>query len=86
MQWERLGVDRRHGSIVLVVFRRVGFGIGKLQNFELVGVVEKHHWLCDCVDISLRNLVNFLQFADVSCEVQRVGRASGQVFSQIDII
>ena len=38
---------------------------------------EKHRWLDDVIELSLRDLVNRLQFADVSLEVQRVGRARG---------
>ena len=43
----------RHGAIVLEVFRWVGIGVGKLHNFELVGVGEKHGWSDYGVDISL---------------------------------
>ena len=38
------GCFRRRGAIVLVVFGRVGVGIGELRIFELVDVVEKHRW------------------------------------------
>ena len=48
-----MGVDRRRGAIVLVVFRQVSLSIGELWNFELVGVVEKHCWSCDFVELSL---------------------------------
>ena len=33
-----MGVDRRRGAIVLVIFGWVGLGVGELQNFELVGM------------------------------------------------
>ena len=72
-----MGVDRRRGAIVLVVFRRVGLGIGKLRNFDLVGVDEKHCWSCDYVDLSLRDLVHHLHFSDVSHKVRSVGRDRG---------
>ena len=39
-----MGVDRRRGAIVLEFFGRVGLDVGKIQNFELVGVGEKHRW------------------------------------------
>ena len=71
-----LGVDRRCGAIVLVIFRRVGLGIVKLWNFELVDVGENHRWLCDFDELILCNLVHFLQFFDVSREVRRVVRDS----------
>ena len=57
----------------MVVLQQVGLGIGELWNFELVGVIEKHCWSCDCVEIALRDLVHFLQFADVSHEDWHVG-------------
>ena len=63
----RLGVDRQHGAILLVVFWRVGLGIVMLCNFELIDAGEKHRWLFDCNKISLRNLVHFLPFSDLSC-------------------
>ena len=77
MQQGRLGVDPRCGAIVLLVFWRVGLGIGEIWNFELFGVGENHHWSCDCVELALCNLVRLLQFYDVSCKVRRVGRARG---------
>ena len=61
-----LGIDRRRGAIVLVVFWRVGLGIVKLCNFELIDVEENHRCLFDCGKIAFRDLVHFLQFADVS--------------------
>ena len=81
-----MGVDRQRGAIFLVIFRQVGIGLGKLRNFELLGMGEKYCWLYDCIDISLRNIVNFLQFADVSHKFRHVGRACGRVFGQLDII
>ena len=39
-----LGVDRQCGDIVLVIFRQVGIGIGKLWDLELVGV-GKSPWV-----------------------------------------
>ena len=39
-----MGVDQRHGAIVLVVFRRVGLGIVELWEFDLINVVENHRW------------------------------------------
>ena len=37
-----MGADQWRGAIVLEVFGRFGIGIGKLRNFELIGVEEKH--------------------------------------------
>ena len=64
-----MGANRRCGSIVLVVFDRVGIGIGELQNFELVVVGEENHWSDNGVDILHQDLVYHFQFADVSLEV-----------------
>ena len=77
MRWGRLGFDRWRGTIVLVVFWRVGLGIVELWNLELVNAGEKHRWSCEFDGLALCNLVHFLQFADVSREVRRVGRACG---------
>ena len=71
------GVERRHGNIVLVVFGQFGLGVGKLQNFELIGVGENHYLLCDGVDMSFQDLVHNLQLAGVPCEVGRVVQAHG---------
>ena len=86
MQQGRLGVDPRCGAIVLLVFWRVGLGIGEIWNFELFGVREKRRWSCNGVGISFQDLLHFLQLYDVPREVRRVGQDHGQVFSQIDII
>ena len=43
----------------------VGIGVGEFRNFELVGVGEKHRWSCDCVDLSLQDLLHCLQLAVV---------------------
>ena len=72
-----MGVDRQCGVIVLVVFRRIGLGIGELQNVELVSVIEKHHLLCSFIEIYFQDLSHFLQFTDVSREVRRDGQARG---------
>ena len=72
-----LVADQWHGSIILEVFGRVGLGVSKLCNFELVGVGEKHRWSDDGVDIFLQNLVHHLQFSDVPLEVRRIGQARG---------
>ena len=72
-----LGVDRRRGAIVLVVFRRISLGIVEFWKFEFFNTGENHRWSCDFNMLALYNLVNLLQFSDVSCEVRRVGRASG---------
>ena len=53
-----LGVDQQRGVIVLEVFRRAVLGVGKLLNFELVGVGGKHCWSEDGVNISLQDLVS----------------------------
>ena len=63
-----------------MVFGRVGLGVSKLWNLELVGVGEEHYWSDDSVDILYQDLVHFFQFADVSREVQRDGRYFGKVF------
>ena len=77
MQKICLGVERRRGAIVLVVFGRVGISIAELWKFKLVDAVEKHRWSCEFDEIALCNLVHFLQFTDVSLEVRSVGRARG---------
>ena len=46
-----LGAKRRRVAIVLVVFSRVGLGVGKIRNLELVGVSEEYRWLDDGVDL-----------------------------------
>ena len=47
---------------------------------------ENQRWSCDCVNFSLRDLVHFLQFTDLSRKVRRVGRARGWFFGRLDII
>ena len=73
-----LGADRRRGTIVLVVFGRVGLGVSELRNFGLVGAGAKHRWSCDGVELSFRDLVHCIQFDDVPRKVWRVGRAVGE--------
>ena len=77
MRWRWLGVDRQRGAIFLVVFRRVGLGIGEVQKFELLGVVEKYRWSNDGVNISLQDLLHCFHFSDMSLKVRHVGKASG---------
>ena len=59
-----LVIEQQQDAIVLVVLRRYGLSIGKLRDFGLVGVGEKHCWLGDCVDLSLQDLLHCLQFYD----------------------
>ena len=66
-------VDCRHGAIVLVVFQRVGLGIVKLWKFELANAGKNYRWLREFENISLCDLVHFLQFTDMSREVRHVG-------------
>ena len=42
-----MGVYRRHGAIVLVVFWQVGLVIVELWNFEFVDAGEKHRVIPD---------------------------------------
>ena len=72
-----MGVDRRRGAIVLEVFERAGLGVSEIRNFDLVGVVENHHWSGDGIDISFRYLNHRLQFSDVPHEVRSVVRDRG---------
>ena len=75
-----LDAERRCGAIVLVFFGHIGFDIGKLRNFELVGVSEEHRWPDDGVGILYKGLVHCFQFSVVSREVWRDGQYGGQVF------
>ena len=52
-----------------MVFRRVGLGIVKIWNFDLVNAVENHRWSCKFGKLALCDLVHFLQLADVSHKV-----------------
>ena len=72
-----LVVDWQRGTIALVVFGRVGLGVGKIWNFELVGVEENHRWSCDGVDISFRDLVHHLNFSDLPRKVWRASQSRG---------
>ena len=86
MWWIWLGVHRRRGAIVLVVFWRVCLGIVELWNSELVNAGEKHLCSSKLDEISLCNLVHFLQFTDVYLEVRYVCWDCGWVFGQLNII
>ena len=56
-----------------MVFQRVGLGIVELWNFELVNAGENHRWLCEFDKLALRDLVHFIQFADMPHKVRRAG-------------
>ena len=72
--WQRWLIgNQRRGAIVLVVFRWVGISIVEFWLFQLVDTGEKHPWSCKFDNLALCNLVHFLQFTDMSVEVQRVG-------------
>ena len=48
-----MSADKRHGAIILEFFGTVGLSVGKLWDFELVGVVKNYRWSDHGVDISL---------------------------------
>ena len=53
-----IGSDRCRRSIILNIFGWVSLGVGKLRNFELVGVGEYHHWSDSGDDLSHSYLVH----------------------------
>ena len=76
-----LGEDRRNGAIVLEVFWCVGLGIVELWKYELVNTGENNCWLYNFDELTLCNIVYFLQLYDMFREVRYVGWDCGRVFS-----
>ena len=46
-----MGVKRRRGDIVLVIFGQGGLSVFKLRIFELVDIGEEHCWSDDGFDL-----------------------------------
>ena len=68
-----LGDERRHSTIVSVVFGRGGLVVGKICRVDLIGMGEKIPLLGKIPNIDCGNLMHLLELSSVSCNFLRVG-------------
>ena len=73
-------------TIVSVVFIRGGLITGELCRVNLVRLGEDLRWLSKLLDIYCGNLVNILEFMDVSLKLRQYGQDHGQFFARLNII